>query len=175
MEKKEMKIYGISIDREQLANEIEKAEIESMRCNRLDYIVVLNTETGELYQWEKPCGDNGVTQRIWDGTDRILYTTNNQFFDAFRDWLASGYSEDEMNDFCRNVVGNEVYAKFEQRKNEEEEEDPVWELIWIDGNYCDELRESVVSQFEDALMENLDTDALLDRIEKEHMDSERRW
>ena len=167
-----MKLYGFEINEGQLMSAIEEAEAESLRNNLFEYRVILDGETGKLYQISRPCGDNSTSERIWNGTDKPLYTANNQFFDIFRDWMVSGLTEDEINEFCRDVVGDQVYAQYEQQKADDDDEDPIWELIWHDGHYCDDLRDAVADRFMVYMMDNFDAWAILEQIEQE---ANRQW
>lgn len=167
-----IKLYGVEVNKDELVSAIEAAERESYKRPNFDECVVLDTETGKLYEVSRVHGDNGVSERIWKGIDVILYTASQYGWNPFRDWFIEGSTDDDINDFVKGVVGEEAWAAFCEQAEEDDEK--PWELAY-EENYSD-INDAVVEEYTDTFMENFDTYFHIERIiQEEEEKMNRRW
>ena len=159
-----IKLYGVDVNKDELVSAIEAAERESYTIPNFGVMVVLDTETGKLYQTDRPHGDNSVSERIWKGVDKILYTASQYGWSPFRDWFTNGCTDDELiNDFVKDAIGEEAWNAV-LLKAEEWEEKP-WEVAYED--YYRDIDDAVVAEYTDTWMQDFDTYYHIEQIIEE--------
>lgn len=155
-----MKLYGVEIEEKTLVKAIEDAEIESFHCLHGDILLILNTETGELFTDLRQHNSHGWTRREWEGLDVVLHTTSQYGWSPFRDWFVLGATDIENNEFVRQVIGDEAYKEIEQM----DEDGPVWDNAYADYQYKTAIDEAVVNECIGDLMQAFDSYYVLEKI-----------
>lgn len=160
-------LYDCDIDEDALLGMIEDAEREAY-FSRCEEWVTLDRETGKLERTQHWPSDHSTPYRVWKGEVVVLYKAYQypDGFSPFYDWYAEVLSDDEINEFVKDALGEEVFCKYAEQKELEESEQPVWRMIYSDNRI--DLDDAVVKEYIAELMENFTPyDALEDIIREE--------
>lgn len=167
MTRETIKLYGCDVDEQELYNAIQEAERSSFRTPAFRECVMLDTETGKLFQASR-YGCGSMSRREFDGIDVCLWETmDRQNWQPFGDYFCEGQNNDVINDFVRDVLSPAEWEEVEALAKEEECE--PWQAVNYSENsryYLDELNTAVCDECEEEMLSFLDPWEIIGEIER---------